>query len=185
MEPPLRRLGFICLLAASLATPALVATEALADPALVSLGVGGTDFLNQATRAAGDVRLEYRSGLSLLPFFEDYFKIKPWAGLEVTTRDSIWGGGGIVLEIPIGKHFVLTPNFGAGAFSYGRGKDLGSVVEFRSTFEGGYVFDNGTRLVASFGHTSNAGLTKRNPGEEQAMVTFQIPISSMVSAIRP
>ena len=81
MEPPLRRLGFICLLAASLATPALVATEALADPALVSLGVGGTDFLNQATRAAGDVRLEYRSGLSLLPFFEDYFKIKPWAGL--------------------------------------------------------------------------------------------------------
>ncbi|MEJ1978123.1 MAG: hypothetical protein WDN49_20410 [Acetobacteraceae bacterium] len=36
------------------------------DPALVSLGLGGTDILNQQARTAGDLRLEYRSGLSLL-----------------------------------------------------------------------------------------------------------------------
>ncbi len=170
----------LCLAIPALVTPALI-TPALADPALVSLGVGGTDVLNQEARAAGDFRMEYRSGLSLLPFFENYFKIKPWAGLEVTTRTSIWGGGGILVEIPIGDHWVLTPNFGAGAYEKGRGKNLGSVGEFRSTFEGGYVFDNGTRLVASFGHTSNAGLTKHNPGTEQAMISFQIPISSIVS----
>ena len=157
-----------------------LATPALADPALVSLGAGGTDILNMATKAAGDFRMEYRSGISLLPFFEDYFKIKPWGGLEVTTRSQIWGGGGILVEIPLGKHWVLTPNIGIGAYDYGRGKNLGSVFEIRSTFEGGYVFDNGTRLVASFGHTSNAGITKRNPGMEAAMISFQIPISSMV-----
>ncbi len=171
----MRVFGAACLLAGfSLATPAL------ADPALVSLGIGGTDVLNQQARSAGDFRMEYRSGLSLLPFFESYFKVKPWAGLEVTTRTSIWGGGGILIEVPLGKHFVLTPNIGIGAYDYGRGKNLGSVFEIRSTFEGGYVFDNGTRLVASFGHTSNAGVTKRNPGTEQAMISFQIPISSMV-----
>ncbi len=171
----------ICLWAGLCLAARVLVTPAFADPALVSLGVGGTDVLNQQARAAGDFRMEYRSGLSLLPFFENYFKIKPWAGLEVTTRTSIWGGGGILVEIPIGDHWVLTPNFGAGAYEKGRGKDIGSVAEFRSTFEGGYVFDNGTRLVASFGHTSNAGLTKHNPGTEQAMISFQIPISSMVT----
>ena len=158
------------------------ATPVLADPALVSLGIGGTDVLNQEARSAGDFRMEYRSGLSLLPFFENYFKVKPWGGLEVTTRTSIWGGGGILIEIPIGPHWVLSPNIGVGAYEKGRGKDLGSVFEIRSTFEGGYVFDNGTRLVASFGHTSNAGVTKHNPGTEQAMISFQIPISSIVGS---
>ena len=173
----MRTLGAACLLAGlSLATPVL------ADPALVSLGVGGTDVLNQETRSAGDFRMEYRSGLSLLPFFESYFKVKPWGGVEVTTRTSIWGGGGILIEVPLGQHWVLTPNIGVGAYERGRGKNLGSVFEIRSTFEGGYVFDNGTRLVASFGHTSNAGVTRHNPGTEQAMISFQIPISSIVGS---
>jgi lipid A 3-O-deacylase len=179
LDPPLHRLGLACLLAASLATPAL------ADPSLVSLGIGGTDILNQQARAAGDLRLEYRSGYSLLPFFENYFKIKPWAGIETTTRQSIWGGGGIVLEIPLGPHWVLTPNFGPGLYGQGNGKKLGSYVEFRSTFEGGYVFDDGSRLVASFGHTSNAGLTKKNPGTEQAMISYQVPLYRLNSFFSP
>ena len=154
----------------------MLATPVLADPALVSLGIGGTDILNKQAKSAGDLRLEYRSGLSLLPFFEDYFKVKPWAGIETTTRQSIYGGGGILVEIPIGQHWVLTPNIGIGAYGRSNGKNLGSVFEIRSTFEGGYVFDNGTRLVASFGHTSNAGITKRNPGTEAAVISYQIPL---------
>ena len=175
----MRPLGLACLLATSLATPAL------ADPALVSLGIGGTDILNQEVKAAGDLRVEYRSGYSLLPFFEDYFKIKPFAGLETTTRQSVWGGAGIVLEIPLGSHWVLTPNFAPGVYGEGNGKKLGSWVEFRSTFEAGYVFDDGTRLVASFGHTSNAGLTKHNPGTEAALVSYQIPLYKLNSFFSP
>lgn len=157
-----------------------LASPAIADPALVSLGIGGTDILNQQLKTAGDLRLEYRSGLSLLPFFESYFKIKPWAGIEVTSRHSLYGAAGILIEVPLGPHFVLTPNIGIGPYNYGGGKNLGSVFEIRSTFEGGYVFDNGMRLVASIGHTSNAGITRRNPGTEQGMISFQIPISAMV-----
>ncbi len=150
-----------------------------ADPALVSLGIGGTDILNQGLKAAADFRLEYRSGLSLLPYFEDIVKIKPWGGFETTSRQSVWGGGGFVVEIPLSKHWVLTPNVGVGLYGRSNGKNLGSVVEFRSTFEGGYVFDNGMRLVASFGHTSNAGLTRHNPGTEAAVVSFQVPIAAL------
>ncbi|WP_158742541.1 acyloxyacyl hydrolase [Acidisphaera sp. L21] len=152
---------------------------------MISLGLGGTDILGSQARAAGDLRLDYRSGLSLLPFFENYFKIKPWAGVETTTRQSVWGGGGILLEIPLGPHWVLTPNIGGGAYSRGNGKNLGSVFEVRSMFEGGYVFDNGTRLVASFGHTSNGGFGRHNPGTESAMISIQMPISSLVGRLAP
>ena len=172
----MRHFGPACLLAAlTVAGPALAA-----DPPLVSLGIGGTDVLNQEARAGADFRLEYRSGLSLLPFYENYFKIKPWAGIETTSRQSIWGGVGILVEIPLSQHWVLTPNIGFGLYDQENGKKLGSPFEIRSTFEGGYVFDSGSRLVASFGHTSNAGVTRHNPGTEQAVISFQIPIASLV-----
>ena len=172
----MRSIGIACpILLLLFAFPALAA-----DPPMISLGVGGTDILNQQARAAADFRLEYRSGLSLLPFFEDYFKVKPWAGLETTTRQSIWGGAGILLDIPLGQHWVLSPNIGFGAYGRSNGKNLGSVFEIRSTFEGGYVFDNGTRLVAAFGHMSNAGATKHNPGTESAVISIQFPLSGLV-----
>ena len=158
----------------------LAIAPAHADPALVSLGVGGTDILNQQAKAAADFRLEYRSGLSLLPFFEDFFKVKPWAGFETTSRQSIFGGGGILVEVPLGPHWVLTPNVGVGAYGRSNGKNLGSVFEIRSTFEGGYVFNDGSRLVASFGHTSNAGITRHNPGTEAAVVSYQVPLAALI-----
>ena len=85
-----------------------------------------------------------------------------------------------MLEVPLGRHWVLTPNIGVGAYGQGNGKNLGSVFEIRSTFEGGYVFDNGTRLVASFGHTSNAGVAKHNPGTEAALISIQVPLASLI-----
>ncbi len=176
--------GIVCLLkvgsACVLALLCFGAGQALADPDLLSLGAGGTDVLNHQTRAAADFRLEYRSGISLLPFLEDILKVKPWGGIETTSRQSIWGGGGIWLDIPLGQHWALSPNVGVGAYGQGNGKELGSVVEFRSAFEAGYVFDNGTRLVANFSHTSNAGITRHNPGTEAATISYQIPLTLLM-----
>jgi lipid A 3-O-deacylase len=167
----------VCLLAAL-----AIAGEARAeDPALVSLGLGATDIFKHQTRTAGELRLDYRSGLSLLPIFEQWVKIKPWAGFETTTRQSVWGGGGVVAEIPLGPHFVLTPSFGIGVYGQGNGKNLGSPLEFRSTFEAGYVFDNQSRLVASISHMSNGGVTKHNPGTEAILINYQIPVAWLLS----
>ncbi len=174
----MRHIGAACLAAGlTCATPALAA-----DPPLVSLGAGGTDILNQQAKSAADVRVEYRSGLSLLPFFEQYLKVKPWAGVETTSRQAIFGLGGILIEIPLGRHWVLTPNVGIGAYGRSNGKNLGSVFEIRSTFEGGYVFDDGTRLVAAFGHTSNAGITRRNSGTEAFVISYQVPLSLLIGS---
>ncbi len=182
MNFPSLESGLLSIRAACLLAALAFAGEAhAADPAYVSLGVGATDLLNHATRMAGDLHLEYRSGLSLLPVFEDWVKIKPWAGFETTTRLSIWGGGGIYAEIPLGRHFVLTPSFGIGAYGRGNGKNLGSPLTFRSTFEAGYVFDNQSRLTASFSHMSNGGVAKHNPGTEAFIISYQLPVAWLLA----
>lgn len=172
----MRYVACACVITALFLAPPAVA----ADTPLISLGLGGTDVLGHQSRSAVDVRLEYRSALSLLPIFDDTFKVQPWAGIETSSRQSIWGGGGIQVEIPLGPHWVLTPNIGIGAYGQGNGKDLGSVFEIRSSFEGGFVFDNGSRLVAALSHMSNAGVTKHNPGTESAMISFQVPLTSLI-----
>ena len=147
---------------------------------MISLGVGGTDILNQQARAAADFRLEYRSGLSLLPFFEDYFKVKPWAGVETTSRQSIWGGAGILLDIPLGQHWVLTPNIGSAPMAAATARTWAPCSRSAPPSRAATCSTTAARLVASFGHMSNAGVTKHNPGTESGVISFQIPLSSLV-----
>ena len=148
-------------------------------PDYILLGAGATDFIRQDP-LAGDFRFEYRSGLSLLPFFEQYVQVKPWVGGELSTRGAGWGGVGILLDIPLGSTpFFLSPSFGVGAYGRGHGKNLGSNVEFRSQFEGGYRFDDGKRVSLALSHISNAGLTRHNPGTEALVVNVQFPIGNL------
>ncbi len=164
------------LIACRLLTPVV----AHADPDLISVGAGGTDILSQQSRAAGDFRLEYRFGVSLLPFFEQYIKFKPLIAGETTTRQSVFGGGGLWLDISIGAHFALTPQVVVGGYGQGNGKNLGSPFEIRTTLEAGYVFDDQTRLSVSFSHTSDGGVVRRNPGTEAAVISYQVPVASLI-----
>ena len=149
-----------------------------AGPDLVTLGVGGSDVLKGA-RSAVDVRLEYRPAWSLVPVVEPLFQVRPFAGVEVTSRGAVWGGAGILVDVPIGD-FVLTPSFGVGAYGEGNGKKLGSPLEFRSQFEAGYVFGDESRLTAAFSHISNAGVARRNPGTEALVIQYSLPFSALL-----
>jgi lipid A 3-O-deacylase len=171
--------GLAGLAAAGIAVLVAASPAWAADPPLVSLGLGTADIMGGGARTGADMRLEYRSGLSLAPYFEDIVKVKPWVGLEGTTRGALWAGGGIWLDIPFGRHWVLSPSIGAGYYDDAHGHNLGSVFEIRSQLEGGYVFDNGMRLVASFDHMSNGGITRHNPGLETAMISIQVPLRSL------
>ena len=156
----------------------LMATPAwAAGPDYIVLGAGATDVLTQRP-LAGEFRLEYRSGLSLLPFYEQYVQVKPFVGGQLTTKGAEWGGAGILLDIPIGS-FVVSPSFGVGAYGRGHGKNLGSVVEFRSQFEAGYMFHDGSRITAAFDHISNAGITRHNPGTEELTINYQLPVGNL------
>jgi hypothetical protein len=73
---------------------------------------------------------------------------------------------------------VLTPSFAAGYYDNGDGVDLGHEVEFRSSIELSYRFDNRTRLGVSFYHLSNASIGDTNPGTEVLSVVYSIPLGS-------
>ncbi|MDT7951972.1 MAG: acyloxyacyl hydrolase [Acetobacteraceae bacterium] len=159
-----------------LASCASIGAQA-AGPDLLVFGAGATDVLRNQ-KSAAEVRFEYRPAWSLVPFVEPLLQIKPWAGLEVTTRGSLWGGAGILLDVPVGP-FVVIPSFGVGGYERGSGKNLGSALEFRSQIEVGYVFRDQSRVTAAFSHLSNAGITRRNPGTEAVVIQYMLPIGRL------
>lgn len=142
------------------------------DPDFFVLGGGWYDFNDDMD--AFDFRAEYRSGYKMLGF------LKPWAGIEVTSDEAVYGVVGVLTDIYFGRRWVLTPSFGAGAYADGNGKDLGHTIEFRSQLEFGYRFDDRSRVSLAVSHISNAGLGDGNPGTEIATIYYHIPIEDIV-----
>jgi len=138
--------------------------------------IGYFDFNKQSNEAV-DIRFEKRFDneiFDLGPKEEPLYFIKPFYGIEMTSDSAIYGIVGIFIEEKIGKNFFFTPNFGIGAFSKGNGKDLGHVVEFRSTLEISYQLKNKNRIGLSMGHFSNAGIGDTNPGTEILSLSYQV-----------
>ena len=138
------------------------------DPSFVSLGAGGYDVLHSNT--AGEFTGEYRFGQKLWIF-------KPFLGLMGTTDRAFYGYGGFLVDIYFGNRWVLMPNAAYGYYDKGNGKDLGSHSEFRTGAEFAYRFDDRSRLGFSFHHISNAGISKKNPGEEEMTLVFSLPFN--------
>lgn len=187
MKAATRMVLAAALLATGTTTAASSATAE--QPALLSLGVGQFDnvtvdpgFLyfdinpNKPHNQALDLRMEYRSSLSLLPRFEPYVSIRPWVGVEVTGDGAAYGAGGVLFDVPVGS-FVFTPSFGAGVFASGDGKKMGSALEFRSQLELGYMFENHSRFSIAYSHISNADLTETNPGANSVTLYYHLPTS--------
>lgn len=142
------------------------------DGSTLVLGAGYTDPTDSDTDAA-DFRLDYRHG-------EGLWFVKPFVGIQSTSEGSVWGGGGIYIDIPIHDRVFLTGSAAVGGYSQGGGKDLGSVIEFRTQGEVTYRFDNGMRLGAAFSHLSNAGIDDKNPGLNFISALFVVPLSTVI-----
>ena len=173
-------------LASLLAVPALASeTPVLNEPATLGFSAGYYDILdNNPHQPAADFRLEYRSAFDMLGLAKAHnsvIAIRPFGGIEATTDGALYGLGGFVFDMPIGKHFVVSPNLAVGLYSDGDGKHLGSLIEFRSTFEVGYKFDCGTRLTTSIGHISNAGIGDINHGVEILSLYVHVPVDKIFS----
>jgi lipid A 3-O-deacylase len=138
------------------------------DPSFVSFGAGVYDMLHDNT--AGEIRGEYRFGQKLWIF-------KPFVGAMGTSKSAFYGYGGFLVDIYLGNRWVVMPNAAVGYYDNGNGKDLGSHTEFRTGAELAYRFDDRSRLGVTFHHISNAGIGKRNPGEEEMAVIFSLPFT--------
>lgn len=154
----------------------------MVQPDLISFGASYIDFdkTEHRTRSA-EFRLEYRWGASLYSAHNDWFNfgIHPMAGAEVSTRSQLYGFGGFGFDLLFWKHLVFTESEVVGLWDSGDAKPLGSTIEFRSQAELGYRFDNDMRLTAQISHISNAGLTKRNPGEEIVGAYLHVPVNML------
>lgn len=140
------------------------------DPDFLSFGVGWYD-MNRRVDQAAEFRVEYRSDAKLWVF-------KPFGGAMGTTDGAIYGYGGFLMDIYFGRRIVVTPSLAAGLYHDGNGRDLGHAVEFRSSLEIAYRFDDRTRLGLSFYHLSNAHLGTSNPGTEVLSLVYSIPLGS-------
>jgi hypothetical protein len=156
------------LLSAALAAAALMPAGAQAGD-MLSLGIGYYDVFDDDN--AVDFRAEYRFDAPL------FWSVKPWVGAEVTSDGSLYGAGGLLLDLPLSDNWMLTPSIGAGAFSDGDGKDLGYGLEFRSQLEVSYKFVDQSRVGVAFSHISNADLGDDNPGTEVLDLYYHLPVS--------
>ncbi len=142
------------------------------DPPRVAVGAGAFDISpgsSSTARTAAEFRAEYHFG-DVLWF------VSPFIGVMGTSDAAFYGYGGFGIDINFGPNVVLTPNVAGGYFARGSGTDLGSWWEFRTGAELAWRFDNMSRLGIAFSHMSNAGLTKRNPGEQSLLLIYSVPL---------
>lgn len=143
-----------------------------ADPPRIALGAGAFDITpgnGSRSRSAAEGRVEYRFGDVL-------WVIAPFVGVAGTSNGAFFGYGGFGFDINFTPRLVLTPNAAAGYFWRGSGTNLGSWWEFRTGAELAYRFTDQSRLGVAVHHTSNAGLTRRNPGEQSVVLIYSIPL---------
>ena len=153
---------------AALMVTALGHKARAADPSFLTIGGGVYDFSDTQTTGVVSVEYSHRQGL--------LWKIKPMAGLLVTFDGAFYGYGGLGVDLFFGRRIVVTPSIAAGLYFEGGGKDLGHLVEFRSSVKLAYRFDSRARLGLDLYHLSNAGLDERNPGANALMVTYSMPL---------
>ena len=151
------------------------------------LGVGIYDvkFDGSSSNYATDLRYERRFDNTLIdigPEEDNYFYLKPFAGIELTTDSAFYLISGIYLEDNLGELMIgeknnwnFTPSFGVGYYDDGNGKKLGNSIEFRTTLEFSYQLKNNNRIGISLGHISNANIGDKNPGAEIVSLSYQKP----------
>ena len=165
----------------------LFVTNSLLAKGYDVFGIGLYDikFDGSSTNKATDFRYERRFDNILVdigPEEDNYFYLKPFAGIETTSKSAYYILCGIYLEDNLGQlfigdrsNFIFTPSFGTGYYDDGKGKKLGNKIEFRTTLEISYEMQNKNRIGLSFSHISNANIGNKNPGVEIISLSYQIP----------
>ena len=98
-------------------------------------------------------------------------KFSPLTGAFMTGDSSVYLYTGIEGQYGIGPLKIL-PSFAPGYYEKGDGKDLGSVLEFKSELKVGLdIFEN-SKISYSYSHISNNDWGEKNPGTDNQQITF-------------
>lgn len=143
----------------------LMASSALAGDLAFSAGSFDLDDDNTA-----NFGLEYRGNAF-------WYDLEPMVGLQANVDGGVYGYAGLNYDWQFAEDWFLTPNAAVGLYEDNSSVDLGGAVQFRTGIELSYAFENDYRLGLAFHHISNAGIYDNNPGAEQVMLTYSIPVS--------
>ena len=98
-------------------------------------------------------------------------KFKPVSGAFMTGKSSVYLYTGVEAQYGIGPLKIL-PSFAPGYYEKGDGKDLGSVLEFKSEVKLGLDILENSNLSYSYSHISNNDWGDINPGTDNQQITF-------------
>ena len=98
-------------------------------------------------------------------------KLAPVTGAFVTGKNSLYFYTGVEGQYDLGP-MNITPSFTPGYYEKGNGKDLGSVVEFKSEIKVGIDILRDSKLGYSYSHISNNDWGSKNPGTDNQQITF-------------
>ncbi len=144
--------------------------RALDEPSLLSFGGGVFEVSRNNHHKTATFQVEYRPGVI-------WYTVRPTLGLMMTIRGVTYLYGGFGLEWILKDRLVFSPNFAAGWYRPGGGKDLHYPLEFRSGIELAWRFRTYARVGIHYYHISNASLGRKNPGAESLVLFFAIPLS--------
>lgn len=148
-------------------TPATARDWFVEDPPLLSVGVGIAEIF--------DSRQVLFWGVEYRPAFR-FFHLGPWVLFGTGKNNEFYAAAGVLMNVELGRDWVLTPSFGAGYYNASEGLTLGFEAQFRTAIEVAKRFDNGHRLGLCFAHLSNGSLSDFNPGTETLGIFYSIPL---------
>ena len=90
-------------------------------------------------------------------------KFSPLTGAFLTEKNSVYLYTGVQAEYNIGPLNVI-PSFAPGYYEKGDGKDLGSVLEFKSEIKFDINIFKNSKIGYSYNHISNNDWGTKNPG---------------------
>jgi hypothetical protein len=152
-------------------TPLALGPVAVAgdDASYLDLAAGtfGTRPGHVAPEAA-EGRIEFRYG-------RKFYYLGPALGLLANTKGGVFGYAGVYADLHLGD-IVVTPLGGVGGYHRGDGESLGGTFEFRLSLAAAYEFADRSRLGVQYGHISNAGSHRINPGDNELLITYAFPL---------
>ena len=141
-----------------------------ADSSLVYIGEGINNIRAKKPGVAGEFKIEYKPDYNI-------WKLNQLFGIAVTTNKQFYIFSGFIKDFIFNK-IILAPSIVAGYYDKGKGRNLGFPLEFRSALEMSYLLKSSSRIGFQISHTSNASLSKKNPGLETLSFFFALPISN-------
>jgi len=152
-----------------------IALQAAPPPDYLSAAIGAYDIYREKNRVC-EAEIEYKFHLKCLKSPNRYLEFRPLVGLMATAKGSVYVYAGLNFDLLFFDHLLIVPGFAGGYYAPGKGKNLGYPIEFRTGVEVGWQFCNLHRLGMHFYHLSNAGLGRRNPGEESLVLFYDVPL---------